>query len=61
MSIKNIIDKTVYDIEPEDFEKLFCLRCKDEKGCSKSVAATAICRVSVDLGIWDRDFRKQGM
>ncbi len=61
MSLKNIKDKTIYDIEPDDFEKLFCSRCNDERDCSKSATVITICRVSIDLGAWDRGCRKQGV
>lgn len=60
MPIKDILDKTVYDIEPEYFNKLFCSRCKGEGKCSKSPTAMTVCRVNVEMGIWDRDCRKQG-
>jgi hypothetical protein len=54
-------EMTVYDLEPEDFDKLFCKRCKGEGKCSKSPTAMRICQFNVDVGIWDRDCRKQGV
>ena len=59
MPLRDILDKTAHDIEPEDFDRLFCPRCKGEGKYSKSPMAMTICRVNVEVGIWGRDCRKQ--
>ncbi len=59
MPLKYIPYKAAYDLKAEDFNKLFCCRCKGEAKCSKSLTAMKICWVNIEVGIWDRDCRKQ--
>jgi hypothetical protein len=51
--------KTVYDLEFEDFQKLFCQQCKDSGICVKDPRTVNICMGLIDSGIWDTHFRKR--
>ena len=59
MPLKDLSGKTVYDLEREDFEKLFCQQCKDCGICVKDPKTIIICRQLVDSGVWDLLFRKR--
>ena len=36
VSMQDLKGKTVYELEPEEFEKLFCQRCCDYGSCSRN-------------------------
>jgi len=59
MPLKDLSSKTVYDLEFEDFEKLFCRQCKDCGICVKDPKTVNICQQLIDNGVWDIVFRKQ--
>lgn len=59
MPMKDLSGKTVYELELEDFEKLFCRRCKDDSACDKDPKTVNICMGLIDSGIWDRQLSKQ--
>ena len=56
MPLKDLAGKTVYDLEREDFEKLFCQHCKDCGICVKDPKTVNICMGLIDSGVWDRHF-----
>jgi hypothetical protein len=56
--MKDLSGKTVYELEREDFEKLFCWDCKDYRRCSKDQRTIVVCKFLVDSGIFDRHLRR---
>ncbi len=58
MSLKDLIGKTVYDLEQEDFEKLFCEQCHEYEGCPRDDKKILGCKTFVDSGLWDQLYRK---
>jgi len=58
MPLKDLSGKTVYDLEREDFEKLFCQQCRDCGICIKDPKTIDICKQLIDNGVWDILFRK---
>lgn len=59
MPLKDLSGKTVYDLEIEDFEKLFCHQCRDYQICDKDPKTVNMCMVLLDSGVWDRQLRKR--
>ena len=59
MPLKDLAGKTVYDLELEDFEKLFCRQCKDCGICVKDPKTINMCMGLIDSGVWDGHFRKR--
>ena len=59
MALKDLSGKTVYELDREDFEKLFCQQCKDCGICVKDPKTIIICRQLIDNGVWDLLFRKR--
>ena len=59
MPLKDLTGKTVYDLEKEDFERLFCRQCKDCGICDKDPKTVNICMQLIDSGIWYKQFRKR--
>ena len=57
--LKDLSGKTIYDLESEDFEKLFCHQCKNQGICTKDDKTVNICMGLIDSGAWDLAFRKQ--
>ncbi len=58
MPLKDLIGKTVYDLELEDFEKLFCELCLESEGCPRDDQKILECKAFVDSGLWDQLYRK---
>ena len=58
MPVKDLIGKTVYDLEPEDFEKLFCQQCKEYSQCPRDELKLTGCKLLVDSGVYDKYYRK---
>ena len=53
MPLKDLSGKTVSELEPEDFEKLFCQQCKEYQSCSKEPNITMkVCQALIDSGLW---------
>ena len=44
--------KTIYELEPEEFEKLFCQRCNDYENCSRKPVRMVHCRILLEIGHW---------
>ncbi len=59
MALKDLSGKTVYELDREDFEKLFCQQCRDCGICVKDPRTIIICRQLIDNGVWDLLFRKR--
>ena len=57
MPLKDLSGKTVYDLEKEDFKKLFCHR--DCGICTKDPKTINICMGLIDRDVWDIAFRKR--
>jgi hypothetical protein len=51
--------KSVYYLEQDQFEKLFCRYCKEGKSCPKTQQSIHSCMGLVDSGVWDATFRKR--
>jgi len=58
MSLKDLSGKTVYELEQEDFEKLFCRQCREYHDCTKDDKKILSCKAFVDSGLWDQFYRK---
>ena len=58
MPIKDLSGKTARDLEKEDFEKLFCWRCHEYNTCSRDDRKILGCKAFVDIGLWDKFYRK---
>ncbi len=56
--MEDLTGKTVYDLEREDFEILYCWDCKDRRRCSKDQRTVVVCKFLVDSGIFDRHLRR---
>ena len=59
MSLKDLSGKTVYDLEREDFEELFCKQCQECQDCPKDDKKILSCKALVDSGLWDKFYRKK--
>ena len=59
MPLKDLSGKTVYDLEREDFEKLFCQLCKEYPQCLRDELTLKGCKLLVDSGLYDRCLRKR--
>ena len=59
MPMRDLSGKTVYDLAPEDFDKLFCGLCKEKPRCDRDFKTINICQQLVDSGIWDILYRKK--
>ena len=59
MALKDLSGKTVFDLEQEDFEKLYCLHCKDSGICVKDQGTIGHCKQMINTGAWDSQFRKR--
>jgi len=57
--VKDLSGKTVYDLEPEDFEKLFCQQCKEHSQCPRDELKLTGCKLLVDSGVFDSCLRKR--
>ena len=57
MPLKDLSGKTVYDVELEDFEKLFCEQCRYQI-CPRDDMKILACKDLVDSGLWDKFYRK---
>ena len=57
MPLKDLIGQTVYELELEDFEKLFCQHCHEYKECGRNEKTILSCKVFVDSGLWDAFYR----
>jgi len=59
MPLKDLTGKTVYDLEWQDFEILFCRQCKDRYVCAKDPKTINMCMGLIDSGVWDKQLRQQ--
>ena len=57
MPLKDLRGKTVFDLEAEDFEHLFCGLCKEKPRCDRDFKTMNICQQLIDAGIWDSLYR----
>jgi hypothetical protein len=57
MPLKDLSGKTVYALEREDFEKLFCRQCHEYEHCSRDEKKALGCKAFVDSGLWDIFYR----
>ena len=57
--LKDLSGKSVYELDREDFEKLYCLNCKDQGICVKGDTTVNICMGLIDSGAWDYHFRRR--
>jgi len=57
MPLKDLRGKSIYDLDREDFEKLFCQRCREYQTCDRDPKTINICMALIESGIWDREFR----
>ncbi|MBA7466767.1 hypothetical protein ES707_01957 [subsurface metagenome] len=58
MSLKDLSGKKAIDLEPEDFEKLFCQHCHEYEDCPRDLKKMLGCKAFVDTGVWDAFYRR---
>ena len=58
MPLHDLKDKTVLDLELEDFKPLFCSQCKEASICVKD-KSMPVCKQLIGKGVWDILFRKR--
>lgn len=58
MPLKDLSGKTVFELDREDFEKLFCWRCQEHGECHQDDRKLLDCRALVNRGLWDKSYRK---
>ncbi len=59
MTLKDLSGKTVYDLDQEDFERLFCQQCRFHRICNKDPEFTIkACQGLIDSGVWDKTHKK---
>lgn len=58
MPLKDLSGKTVHDLEPEDFEQLFCVYCRYRADCGRDFKSMNACQLLVDTGLWDNLYRR---
>ena len=56
--MRDVSRKTVYNLEPDDFEALFCRRCKDFGGCTRALDTVKAYQGLIDSGVWYRTNEK---
>ena len=59
MPLKDLSGKVVYELDREDFIKLFCRQCKDCGICAKDPKTIKICIGLINSGVWAGHFRKR--
>lgn len=59
MALTDLRGKTVYDLDREDFEKLFCHDCKEYPKCPRDDLRLKGCQLLVDSGVLDICLRKR--
>ena len=59
MPLEDLSGKTVYGLDPEDFEELFCRRCCEDEQCPKDEKVTLSCKAFVDSGLRDMFLEKR--
>ena len=58
MPLKDLSGKSVYDLERNEFEELFCQRCHEYEQCDRGDIKILGCKAFVDSGLWDKFYRK---
>jgi hypothetical protein len=58
MPLKDLSGKTAYELDREDFEKLFCQQCREYDDCNRDDKKILGCKAFVDSGLWDKFYRK---
>jgi hypothetical protein len=59
MPPKDLSGKKAYDLDREDFEKLFCRQCHEYGECPRDDKKMLGCKAFVDSGQWDKFYRKR--
>jgi len=59
MALTDLRGKAVYDLDREDFEKLFCHDCKEYPKCPRDDLRLKGCQLLVDSGVFDICLRKR--
>lgn len=59
MALKDLSGKTVYELEGEDFEMLFCQHCKEYPQCPRGDLKIKSCQLLVASGVYDTCLRKR--
>jgi len=57
MPLKDLSGKTVYDLEKEDFELLFCCYCREYEHCPRDEKKILGCKAFIDSGLWGDFYR----
>ena len=52
------LKRTVYELEPEEFEKLYCQRCSNDS-CSRKTTRMVHCKVLIEIGRWGEFYGKE--
>ena len=54
MPLRDLSGKTVSELELDDFEMLFCWRCRKYMQCTRNNGNILECKAAVDSGLWDQ-------
>ena len=52
MAFGDLSGKTVYELKAEEFDMLFCRRCRKKPECDRSASAMSACQLLIDDGVW---------
>ena len=61
MPLTDLTGKTVYELDRETFEKLFCRPCKEYPKCPRGDLKVKGCQLLVDSGLYDSCLRKRSV
>jgi hypothetical protein len=60
MPLKDLSGKTVHDLEPDEFKKLYCSQCRYyQQLCERRFKDINACHLLIDSGTWDSLYRKR--
>ena len=53
MPLKDLSGKTVYDLDRETFETLFCTHCREYEECPRDLKNMLPCKALLENGLWE--------
>ena len=51
--------KSVFALDRDQFDKLFCRQCHEYQECDRNEGKILGCKAFVDTGLWDAFYRKR--
>jgi len=58
MTLGDLKGKGLYDLNPEEFEELYCRYCRENEECLRTEKDIHVCEGLIDSGLWDKHYRK---